>query len=80
MEFIRKKDLERWCKVPCGPSCWYKPFTGLVNGSRVSLKRLVVFHMDGCLDWRAFFTGPWAATSPFWRRTGTGSCPAPSRS
>ena len=102
MEFIRKKDLERWCKVPydrlethpdrkvpfrlvkdseemgkvmaeelvrlieennrrgretraiipCGPSCWYKPFTGLVNGSRVSLKRLVVFHMDDCLDWQ----------------------------
>jgi glucosamine-6-phosphate deaminase len=38
--------------IPCGPSCWYKPFTDLVNRERVSLKRLVVFHMDECLDWQ----------------------------
>ncbi|HXF62747.1 MAG TPA: hypothetical protein VNK95_14080 [Caldilineaceae bacterium] len=38
--------------IPCGPSCWYKPFTDLVNAERVSLKRLVVFHMDECLDWQ----------------------------
>lgn len=38
--------------IPCGPSCWYKPFTGLVNRERVSLKNLVVFHMDECLDWQ----------------------------
>lgn len=37
--------------IPCGPSCWYKPFTDLVNRENVSLKRLVVFHMDECLDW-----------------------------
>ncbi len=38
--------------IPCGPGCWYKPFTGLVNAERVSLKDLVVFHMDECLDWQ----------------------------
>ncbi len=38
--------------IPCGPSCWYKPFTDLVNARKVSLKRLVVFHMDECLDWQ----------------------------
>jgi glucosamine-6-phosphate deaminase len=38
--------------IPCGPSCWYKPFTDLVNRERVSLKHLTVFHMDECLDWQ----------------------------
>jgi len=38
--------------IPCGPSCWYKPFTDLVNKEKVSLKNLVVFHMDECLDWQ----------------------------
>ena len=38
--------------IPCGPSCWYKPFTELVNRERVSLRNLVVFHMDECLDWQ----------------------------
>ena len=38
--------------IPCGPSCWYRPFTELVNGERVSLKRFIVFHMDECLDWQ----------------------------
>jgi glucosamine-6-phosphate deaminase len=38
--------------IPCGPSCWYKPFTDLVNRERVSLRNLVVFHMDECLDWQ----------------------------
>lgn len=38
--------------IPCGPSCWYKPFTTLVNKERVSLKNFVVFHMDECLDWQ----------------------------
>ena len=37
--------------MPCGPSCWYRPFTDLVNRERVSLRRLEVFHMDECLDW-----------------------------
>ncbi len=39
--------------IPCGPSCWYEPFTELVNREQVSLKKLVVFHMDECLDWQA---------------------------
>lgn len=38
--------------VPCGPSCWYAPFTRIVNGENVSLKNLFVFHMDECLDWQ----------------------------
>jgi glucosamine-6-phosphate deaminase len=38
--------------IPCGPVCWYKPFTEMVNAERVSLKHLVVFHMDECLDWQ----------------------------
>jgi len=38
--------------IPCGPSCWYRPFTDRVNRERVSLKRFVVFHMDECLDWQ----------------------------
>ena len=38
--------------IPCGPGCWYKPFADLVNRERVSLKNLVVFHMDECLDWQ----------------------------
>lgn len=38
--------------IPCGPSCWYEPFTNLVNEEQVSLNNLVVFHMDECLDWQ----------------------------
>ena len=38
--------------VPCGPTCWYQPWTRLVNERRVSLARLTVFHMDECLDWQ----------------------------
>ena len=38
--------------IPCGPTCWYKPFAALVNAERVSLRNLVVFHMDECLDWQ----------------------------
>ena len=38
--------------IPCGPSCWYSPFTELVNREQVSLKQFVVFHMDECLDWQ----------------------------
>jgi glucosamine-6-phosphate deaminase len=39
--------------IPCGPSCWYQPFTELVNREQVSLQHLFVFHMDECLDWQA---------------------------
>jgi glucosamine-6-phosphate deaminase len=38
--------------IPCGPSCWYEPFTSMVNEGNVSLTNLVVFHMDECLDWQ----------------------------
>lgn len=38
--------------VPCGPKCWYAPFTELVNERKVSLRTLSVFHMDECLDWQ----------------------------
>ena len=38
--------------IPCGPACWYKPFADLVNRGYISLKNLVVFHMDECLDWQ----------------------------
>jgi glucosamine-6-phosphate deaminase len=38
--------------IPCGPNCWYAPFTALVNQEKVSLKNLLVFHMDECLDWQ----------------------------
>jgi glucosamine-6-phosphate deaminase len=38
--------------IPCGPACWYKPFSDLINSERISLKKLVVFHMDECLDWQ----------------------------
>jgi glucosamine-6-phosphate deaminase len=38
--------------IPCGPSCWYAPFTALVNSQNLSLRQLFVFHMDECLDWQ----------------------------
>jgi len=38
--------------IPCGPGCWYEPFVRLVNAEHVDLHRLVVFHMDECLDWQ----------------------------
>lgn len=38
--------------IPCGPSCWYEPFVRQVNQRRVSLRHMVVFHMDECLDWQ----------------------------
>ena len=44
--------------IPCGPSCWYVPFTNLVNKEQVSLRRLIVFHMDECLDWQGKLLPP----------------------
>lgn len=38
--------------IPCGPACWYEPFSRLVNAERVPLDALEVFHMDECLDWQ----------------------------
>lgn len=38
--------------VPCGPKCWYEPFSRMVNEEKVSLRNLTVFHMDECLNWQ----------------------------
>ena len=38
--------------IPCGPSCWYAPFTDLVDRENLSLRHMTVFHMDECLDWQ----------------------------
>jgi len=38
--------------IPCGPSCWYEPWTELVNRDQVDLRNLTVFHMDECFDWQ----------------------------
>lgn len=37
--------------VPCGPKCWYAPFTRIVNEEKVTLRQLTIFHMDECLNW-----------------------------
>jgi len=37
--------------IPCGPKCWYRPFTRIINFEKISLGRMVVFHMDECLNW-----------------------------
>ena len=47
----RRQDTFR-AIIPCGPSCWYKPFTELVNREQVSLQHCIIFHMDECLDWQ----------------------------
>jgi glucosamine-6-phosphate deaminase len=39
--------------VPCGPKCWYAPFTRMINDEKVQLKNVTIFHMDECLDWQA---------------------------
>jgi glucosamine-6-phosphate deaminase len=52
--------------IPCGPKCWYQPFTELVNRRAVSLRQLFVFHMDECLDWQA---RPLPTNHPFNFRT-----------
>lgn len=52
-EVLSAARENRYCRaiIPCGPNCWYQPFTELVNRENVSLENLVVFHMDECLDW-----------------------------
>lgn len=52
-EVVAAAAENRLCRaiIPCGPSCWYAPFSELVNSENISLKNLVVFHMDECLDW-----------------------------
>jgi glucosamine-6-phosphate deaminase len=52
IEEANRRSEELRAIVPCGPSSWYASFTRLVNARRVSLRNLVVFHMDECLDWQ----------------------------
>jgi glucosamine-6-phosphate deaminase len=39
--------------VPCGPKCWYDPFTRIINEEKISLKNVTIFHMDECLNWQS---------------------------
>lgn len=69
IEEIKTANAEsRYCRVivPCGPKCWYGSFTDIVNHKKVSLKNLVVFHMDDCLDWEG---KPLAKNDPYNFRT-----------
>lgn len=52
IDFNNKLDKPTRAIMPCGPTCWYKPFTDQVNQGKISLKNLIVFHMDECLDWQ----------------------------
>jgi len=52
IETNNKAGRETRVIIPCGPTCWYAPWTEMVNTSHVSLTRVSVFHMDECLDWQ----------------------------
>lgn len=52
IEFNNRRNVPTRAIIPCGPVCWYAPFTELVNSRRISLRALTVFHMDECLDWQ----------------------------
>ena len=52
IEAANRRGEELRAVIPCGPNCWYDPFTALVNQRSVSLRRFVVYHMDECLDWQ----------------------------
>jgi glucosamine-6-phosphate deaminase len=69
LELIQANNaLERPTRaiVPCGPFCWYRPFTEMANSRQISLQRLTVFHMDECLDWQG---RPLPTNHPFNFRT-----------
>lgn len=66
IEENNKQGLPTRAIIPCGPSCWYAPYTKLVNARNVSLKNFTVFHMDECLDWQG---RPLAANHPYNFRT-----------
>jgi glucosamine-6-phosphate deaminase len=66
IEAKNKQGLPTRAIIPCGPSCWYAPFTELVNRRKTSLKNLFVFHMDECLDWQGH---PLPAGHPYNFRT-----------
>lgn len=44
--------------IPCGPKGWYAPFTRMVCEEKVSLRHVVVFHMDENLDWQGRLLPP----------------------
>ena len=44
--------------VPCGPKCWYAPFTRIINEEKISLKNVSIFHMDECLNWEGKLLTP----------------------
>jgi len=52
IESNNRRGLPTRAIIPCGPSCWYRPFTDFVNSRNISLRNLFVFHMDECLDWQ----------------------------
>jgi glucosamine-6-phosphate deaminase len=52
IEANNRQGLATRAIIPCGPSCWYAPWTAIVNARRLSLKNFFVFHMDECLDWQ----------------------------
>ena len=52
IERNNKGNLPTRAIIPCGPTCWYAPYTRLVNARDVSLRHFSVFHMDECLDWQ----------------------------
>lgn len=52
IEEHNRQGLPTRAIIPCGPKCWYAPFTEIVNARSVSLANMQVFHMDECLDWQ----------------------------
>ena len=53
IEANNEQNLVTRAIVPCGPKCWYVPFTDRVNSRIIFLRNFFVFHMDECLDWQA---------------------------
>ena len=53
IEANNEQNLVTRAIVPCGPKCWYVPFTDRVNSRNIFLRNFFVFHMDECLDWQA---------------------------
>ncbi len=53
IEANNEQNLVTRAIVPCGPKCWYVPFTDRVNSRNIFLRNFFVIHMDECLDWQA---------------------------
>ena len=52
IEANNRRGLPSRAIIPCGPKCWYEPFTNLINSRGISLRNFLVFHMDECLNWQ----------------------------